>query len=520
MSISLTVFDQIVYQFETISTSGAPTIRAMVMATFWMLATIDACMAFLTNLEDGNHFKILISKCLKIGFWLFVLKNWGMLCNVIRDSLMQVGTAIGGGGDISVMKHPSSIVSMGFTTADPIIEYINTFNGVQDILANLPLIAACIISYLFTCLAYCIVGVQVVLTYAEFYLAVAMFVVFVPMGVTKWTSFLAEKAIGGVIAYGVKLMVAACVVGNIKTMIEPYTYTPITSENALTFMVSLVCVSILMAFLAWQIPGLAASVMTGGPSITAGSVVQTAAGAAVAAAGMGAISAGVAGKAIGGSSEGNSSKGSTQDAAGAINTNSGSSSSSGSNTGNSGTSASSSSSNSPTFSGGGGASYGGQSSSNVYSSASGNNTTSGSNSGGSSSGNSSTGSNNGSGNAANKYSSGSGNQSSGGYGNSSISGSGSSDGSGAGDNSSESNAGSGAYSDGNASSSGAEGVSGPSFSGGNTSSNGIKSGSKQSPNGSIANSMSKVVNAANISRSVIPQEVSPKGSMTAPLPRD
>lgn len=64
------------------------------------------------------------------------------------------------------------------------------------------MVIACIIAYLFGCLAYVLLGIQVVLTYVEFYLMCALFTVFVPFGVTKWTSFLAEKAIGGVIAYG------------------------------------------------------------------------------------------------------------------------------------------------------------------------------------------------------------------------------------------------------------------------------------------------------------------------------
>ena len=93
--MELTVFDQIIYQFETICTGGVPQIKAMMMSTFWILATLEACMAFLTNLEDGNHIKILIQKCLKIGFWLFFLNNWGMFCNVIRDGFIMAGSSLG-----------------------------------------------------------------------------------------------------------------------------------------------------------------------------------------------------------------------------------------------------------------------------------------------------------------------------------------------------------------------------------------------------------------------------------------
>lgn len=294
--MELTIFDQIFYQFETIATGGVPQVRALVMSTFWILATIDACMAFLTNLEDGDHFKILIQKCLKIGFWLFFVNSWGLFCNVIKNSLIMAGSVIGSGASMSLMQHPSEIVSQGILTLDPILEYESEFTGITDVMANFGMLMACIISYLFGCLAYVLLGIQVVLTYVEFYLMCALFTVFVPFGVTKWTSFLAEKAIGGVIAYGVKLMVLSCIVSIIPDTLNAYgngfTLTP---ENALTAMISLVAVGVLLAFLSWAAPALAASMMTVGPSLTAGSVAM--AGAAMA--GGTAIAAGGAAKAAG-----------------------------------------------------------------------------------------------------------------------------------------------------------------------------------------------------------------------------
>ena len=362
--MELTIFDQILYQFETIATGGVPQVRALVMSTFWILATIDACMAFLTNLEDGDHFKILIQKCLKIGFWLFFVNSWGLFCNVIKNSLIMAGSVIGSGASMSLMQHPSEIVSQGILTLDPILEYESKFTGITDVMANFGMLMACIISYLFGCLAYVLLGIQVVLTYVEFYLMCALFTVFVPFGVTKWTSFLAEKAIGGVIAYGVKLMVLSCIVSIIPDTLNAYgngfTLTP---ENALTAMISLVAVGVLLAFLSWAAPALAASMMTGGPSLTAGSVAM--AGAAVAAGT--AIAAGGAAKAAGavmGSGKGAAGSGGGNTSA-AVNAMSrgqlppGSSSSGGSGGGASGGSDSGDATSSPTFSGGGAQSYGG-----------------------------------------------------------------------------------------------------------------------------------------------------------------
>lgn len=367
--MDLTIFDQICYQFETIATGGVPQVRALVMSTFWILATIDACMAFLTNLEDGDHIKILIQKCLKIGFWLFFVNSWGLFCNVIKNSLIMAGGVIGSGASLSLMQHPSQIVSQGILTLDPILEYESTFTGITEVMANFAMVMACIIAYLFGCLAYILLGIQVVLTYVEFYLMCALFTVFVPFGVTKWTSFLAEKAIGGVIAYGVKLMVLSCIVSIVPDILNAYgngfTLTP---DNALTAMISLVAVGVLLAFLAWAAPALAASMMTGGPSLTAGSVAATgagvAAGAAVLAVG-GAAAAGAIGKggAAGSAafSSGAAGKGSTSAAANALHgaapTGGGGSSSGDGGVSSSGGGAS------PSFSGGGASSYGGGSSS-------------------------------------------------------------------------------------------------------------------------------------------------------------
>lgn len=280
--MELTVFDQVLYQFETVATGGIPQVRALVMATFWLLATIDACMAFLMNLEDGNQFKILIQKCLKIGFWLFMVNEWGTFCDAILNGFIQVGAVVGSGASLGLMQHPSQLVGQGLVTLKPILDYESTLaSGWTEVIGNLPVLLAGICAYLIGCLAYIILAIQVVLTYVEFCLVCVLFTLFIPFGVTKWTSFLAEKAIGGIIAYGVKLMVLSCIVSIVPDVLNSYTITELTDANALTWMISLVAVALLLAFLAWSAPGLAASVMTGGPSLTAGGVAGATAGAAI-----------------------------------------------------------------------------------------------------------------------------------------------------------------------------------------------------------------------------------------------
>lgn len=505
--MELAVFDQICYQFETIATGGVPQIKALVMATFWMLATIDACMAFLTNLDDGDHFKIMIQKCLKIGFWLFLLNNWGLFCSIIKNSFIMAGSVIGSGGGMGIMQHPSVIVAQGITTLEPILTFEKNFTGMTEVLSNLPMLLAGIIAYVFGCLAYVILGVQVVLTYVEFYLVCALLTVFVPFGVTKWTSFLAEKAIGGVIAYGVKLMVMSCLVAIIPDVLNSYApLMEMNPDNALTVMVSLVTVAILLAFLAWQAPALAASVMTGGPSLTAGSAAGFGAGVAMVAAGAG-MAASKGASAIAGSGSSGSSGGKSGAAAAASQTNNNTSNTDINNSSSSSVGGSSSQA-SPTFSSGGTTSYGGSSSSGS-SSAGG--------SGASGDGSSS------SGGASNSSSNSTGGSSSAGgtsKGSSGQSGAGGSTGSDGG-SSSDSSSGAADTSAGGATG----GTSSPADSGSSgSSSGGTAGGSSANPQGNNSASgakkspaFSEAVTRMSMMRSAIPQEASPKGGMSAPI---
>ena len=508
--MDLAVFDQICYQFETIATGGVPQIKALVMATFWMLATIDACMAFLTNLDDGDHFKILIQKCLKIGFWMFLLNNWGMFCSLIKNSFIMAGSVIGSGGGMGLMQHPSVIVAQGITTLEPILKFEKNFTGMTDVLSNLPMLLAGVIAYVFGCISYVILGVQVVLTYVEFYLVCALLTVFVPFGVTKWTSFLAEKAIGGVIAYGVKLMVMSCLVAIMPDVLNSYApLMDVNPDNALTVMVALVAVSVLLAFLAWQAPALAASVMTGGPSLTAGSAAGF--GAGIALVGAGATMAAAKGaSAVAGmakSGGGSAGKSGAATAASQMNNNSTNTSTS-TNNSSSSTMTGSSGQSSPTFSNGGTSSYGGGGSSSSGSSSAGSGSASNgdSSSGGGAAG---SGGNSAGGGAANGNASKAAPAGAAEYARAAAGGSATSNTANSSEMSSGGNTGDASTAAGGSSSGSSGGSSGSSPAGSPSSS----ASSEQSKSPTFSEAMSKMAMARN----AIPQEASPQGGMSAPI---
>ena len=58
-------------------------------------------------------------------------------------------------------------------------------------------------------LCYFLIGIQIFITYLEFYVIATLALILLPFGVNRRTAFLGEKAIGAVLSFGIKLMVLA-----------------------------------------------------------------------------------------------------------------------------------------------------------------------------------------------------------------------------------------------------------------------------------------------------------------------
>jgi type IV secretion system protein TrbL len=135
-----------------------------------------------------------------------------------------------------------------------------------------------------------VMAINVFLAVLEYYLFAALVGILLPFGLLSPTKFLAEKAVGAVVAAGVKLMTLAFLTAAIDPVLRNLRFAgPEITLNELWSMV--LTVSSLM-LLCWKAPSLAANLLAGSPSLGHGDAVQAGqtavlAGAAVAHAAMG-----------------------------------------------------------------------------------------------------------------------------------------------------------------------------------------------------------------------------------------
>jgi type IV secretion system protein TrbL len=234
-------------------------------------------------LGGGEQIVGVMKKVLYLGVWLWIVRSFPTLSNAFVQSLIQAGQIAGGGGGPSLFD-PSNIVDYGLLTTKPLVEKISSI-GITEIVNGIVLA----LTYVGIMLSYILIAWQIFYAVLEFNLLAAVVGIFLPFGFFEPTKFLAEKAIGAIVSSGVKLMVLAFIMAVIEPTLSTLSF---SGDLNFTEIWSALLTVGAVAFLAWNAPGIAAGLLAGSPSLSAGTAMQNAVvgGTGVALAGMGAYS--------------------------------------------------------------------------------------------------------------------------------------------------------------------------------------------------------------------------------------
>lgn len=193
-------------------TDGLTLIKDKMKWLFVALMTIDfAFAAFWTFFfkEDVPIGHWLISKMLFYCFLLFMLIHWGdWVANSIQSFFTSMGGMVTGSTAEEagkIVSDPTMIVQKGAALVGPVFTYIGTFSG-PSVLFNLgPLLISLILAALIL-LCFVLIGIQILLSYIEFYVvALFSFVTFSFSGL-KYTRRFGADGLNALFAVSIKLM--------------------------------------------------------------------------------------------------------------------------------------------------------------------------------------------------------------------------------------------------------------------------------------------------------------------------
>lgn len=263
------------------------------------LAIIDIATTW--TLYDGQfRLSQICTKIIKYGFFFFLVYNMPTMIDMITESFKIAGLTAAGIDAQANFITPSALLDKGFSACGNVWESYSVTNTPAGT------IIVTIIAMALTLGAFFFIALQVLLTQIELYIFAGLAVILVPFGALGYTSFLFQRVVSAVFSFSVKLMVMYFIVGLVNANIGDVSNFLATGQDAngaaqastLSVMIKHSLSMLTLGLIVWKIPELAANIMSGNPTFTAGGAIGSMTGLATAAAGKMGAAAGV-GKLLG-----------------------------------------------------------------------------------------------------------------------------------------------------------------------------------------------------------------------------
>ncbi len=211
--------------------------------------------------ESGNALKDFLRKVIFVGIFVWFVKEWPWITDQVIKGFVWAGGKAGNSSNVSVMNDPSAIMTEGFRVVASLVKALAEASPWE-----LPAYFTNLIIFLLIILCYAIIAIQVFLVQVEFGIIATLGLILIPFGVFRPTSFIAEKVFGAIMSFGIKLMVLSFILSITFPMLQQLA---IPEEPNLLAFVNVFVAAAMLAFLCWHAPSIAASMLSGSPSLTA-----------------------------------------------------------------------------------------------------------------------------------------------------------------------------------------------------------------------------------------------------------
>ncbi|WP_266064122.1 P-type conjugative transfer protein TrbL [Brucella intermedia] len=272
------VIDNFLGVFTSYIDSGFGLLGGEVAFIATTLIVIDVTLAalFWSWGADDDIIARLVKKTLFVGVFAYLISNWNNLARIIFESFAGLGLKGSGTGfSTADILRPGRVAQVGLDAARPLLESISDLMGWVAFFENFIQIACLLFAWALVLLAFFILAIQSFVTLVEFKLTTLAGFVLIPFGLFGKTAFMAERVLGNVVSSGIKVLVLAVIIGIGSTLFSQFTAgfggaTP-TVDDAM----AVVLAALSLLGLGIFGPGIANSLVSGGPQLGAGAAVGT-----------------------------------------------------------------------------------------------------------------------------------------------------------------------------------------------------------------------------------------------------
>lgn len=259
--------------FTSATTGGYAEIAGRAEYILYHIIVIEIVIAVGFNLIWQMSLGFLLWRIIVIGFVIWLTYNFSSIINMVIESFFNLGLMASNADVIPLdMRDPSRLVDMGFNLTRPIAEYLGNISLWQSMM-NLQDSVMMGLAMIGIVLAFIIMAIQVFVLYLEFTIISTFAVIFVPFGALMTTSFMMDRVIMTVIAFGVRFTTLTSIVAIGSSVIQSFVLPDDpTWQQAFSMLAACGALSVL----AWHAPAMAASLLGGGPSLSAATIASSA----------------------------------------------------------------------------------------------------------------------------------------------------------------------------------------------------------------------------------------------------
>jgi type IV secretion system protein TrbL len=254
-----TILNDIVRDYESISSAWTATLLPIAQAVFWTLVLIElvwSAVWWVVDREDGlGVITALLRKVLAVGFFYALLINGPTWIRAVIDGFTQAGASASGLTDLS----PSGVFDQGLALANKILNSVEGLGILEGIFPSL----VAVFTALVVVVSFAIIAAQLLVALVESFVVIGAGILFVGFSGSRWTKFFTERYLSYLASVGVKLLVLYLIMG--VGMSIAARWVPILERGGFSPIPFFYVMggSLVFLFLTWHIPSVASAMMVG-----------------------------------------------------------------------------------------------------------------------------------------------------------------------------------------------------------------------------------------------------------------
>jgi type IV secretion system protein TrbL len=275
MPVDSGVSNELMVVFSDTITAGFASVAGAVNALFALMIVLVVALTgiYWALSENRAALSSAFSKILLIGFFAYLINDWQALSETLYSGFIELGL-MAGGGSISAEEflNPGAVIETGWDIVNRLGENPAHEAGALDIVGNFIDGLMFALAMLGITLAFAILAIQIVIALIEFKIVTLAGFVLLPFGIWSKSAFMAERPLGYVVSSGLKVLAVALIVSGAQALFGRL----IPSDEATIYeALTILTASMMLAMLAMFIPNVAASLITGGPTLGAGAAITS-----------------------------------------------------------------------------------------------------------------------------------------------------------------------------------------------------------------------------------------------------